>query len=480
MPGVIFQTEYDKDFNAKFNYISPKAKEFTGFTVEELMEDYTRHLSSIHPEDLPLFNKARENIYALKSFNVKYRYIDRVSSETKWVRVTAIPSRLSNGNIIVNGILLDISEIEKNYTDLEESNQRYEYISKASNEAIWEINFKADEIFFGGDYEKMFGISFPGNKSKMPATFHMIHPEDAERVINEQKSVIENKEKYWESQYRHIRPDGSHIYLNDKAFVIYDEKTNKPLKVIGTTQDITQIKLAEMEKEKIISDLLRRNKALEEFTYMVSHNIRAPLANIMGLTAMLEDENIDAESKSEISKMAKISSERLDEVIRDINEILNISRSLHEKKENVSLAAIVEDVKSIEKNNISGSGVKIDCNFEKAENIFAVKNHVLSIFQHLINNAIKFKSEISPHLKIISEIKENYIYLKFEDNGIGFDSDINKNKVFVLYNKFHPEKEGKGMGLFIVKKHVENLGGEITVESTVNKGTKFLIKIKKT
>ena len=101
-----------------------------------------------------------------------------------------------------------------------------------------------------------------------------------------------------------------------------------------------------------------------------------------------------------------------------------------------------------------------------------------SIFYNLITNSIKYKNPVLPLvLEIKSEMTENVIRLTFKDNGIGIDLEKSGDQLFKLYKRFHiGAAEGKGMGLFMVKTHVESIGGKISVNSEMNVGTVFLIE----
>lgn len=479
IPGVIFQTEYDKNSNTRFNYISEKAETYTGYTAKELMTDYNKHLNSIHKDDLKHFNDMRFDLSNMNSFSIKYRYINNKTQETKWVRVTVVSSRLSNGNIIRNGILLDISESENYYEQLEKSNQRYEYISRATNEAIWEMGVYDTVVKFGGSYKDIFGNEYE-DEIPYEEWKSLVHPDDINEIVKLADSVsYEQRGNHWEAEYRLMRKDGKVLNILEKAYMVYDKTGKIPIRTIGTMQNVTHIKKIQAEKEKMVLDLIKRNEALEQFTYMVSHNIRAPLANVMGLSLMLDDETLDTESKDEINKMIVTSSHRLDEVVKDINDILDSNKKFDEDRAEVVFESVLSEVKSIEGEGIQKAQIKVVSDFENAKSIFAVRSSIQSIFQNLISNSIKFKREKSAKIKILSEEDGEFIYLSFEDNGIGFDSVKNIEKIFGLYNRFHLEKEGKGIGLFMVKTQVESMGGEIFVESEINKGTKFLIKFRK-
>jgi len=614
MPGVIFQTEYDKDMKPRFNYISRKIEEFTGYTAEEMLEDYYRHISCIHKDDLSHFLQLREGITDQKIVTIKYRYINHKTGAIKSVRITLMPTKLASGHYIRNGILLDVTEVENYYNELEKSNQRYEYISKASNETIWDMDVRTSIVTLGGSYKEMYGTSFPDNQINAYEAEKFIHPDDfplmlenmaeavskrenfleqryrlckadgsiiyvyergyifyeggtnnpirilgtmqdvtklhlaeieREKIIAElEKSnqryeyvsraaietiwdldikknlitlggaykemygisfpdnvctpqqmsrfshpddldakvrsiyeVVDNHRHYWEFNYRVIRDDGSIIYVHDRGYVVYEGKV--PVRVVGTAQNVTALKLAELEREKIIADLVKKNRALEQFTYMVSHNLRAPVANIMGLSALISDESIDESTRTGMNSLVAESSAKLDDVIKDMNEILNIQKFSHEDKSETEFEKILNEVMSIEQRSIEKSNIKIISDFSKSKGLYTIKSYMQSIFHNLLTNSIKFKTSSGAFLKINSDEDNDFVYLRFEDNGIGIDMEKNAGKLFVLYNRFHLDKEGKGAGLFMVKSQIESLGGEITCESEVNKGTKFIIKFKK-
>jgi len=479
MQGFIFQTEYNELFVAKLNYASKNAFDYWGITVEEVMEDGTKLLDSIHFEDITdVMNKRLESVKNLTNMNIKFRYVNKQTGDIKWVRAVAVPTRLDNGHTLVNGTIIDITETENYYNKLEEATRRYEYLSKATHETIWEMDLASRDILLGGGYREMFGTEFPDNKIKFSQWESFVHPDDLKRVVNSMEEVISDTSKrYWESSYRVLREDEKMFDVFERAYIVYDEKNMVPLKIIGSTQDVTELKKIQEERDAMFADLLKRNSALEQFTYMVSHNLRAPIANILGISAILEENDLDEKSRLEMNQMIQQSSSRLDEVIRDMNDVLSIKKNRDEEKTEVEFDTILSEIKDMEKHAIEKSKIKIISDLRKPHSVVSVKSFLFSIFQNLITNSIKYKRELNPYMKISSSEDERYVYLKFEDNGLGIDLHKNKDKIFGLYNRFHLNREGKGMGLFMVKNQVEALNGDISIESEVNKGTKFLIKL---
>lgn len=239
--------------------------------------------------------------------------------------------------------------------------------------------------------------------------------------------------------------------------------------------DITKRKQEEMEQQKITHDLLQRNRDLEQFSYIVLHNIRAPLSNILGLNAALKIAGTKEEEQFLLEGIYQ-SAEILDNVIKDINYILQVNRTVFEEKEMVDLNAVYDDVEAGIEDLIKQKGAIIQKDFSATHKIFTVKAYLLNIFYNIIVNALKFsKPGVAPEIHIWSELQGNMLVLHFRDNGLGVDLEKYGSYMFGLYKRFHPHIQGKGMGLYIVRSQVQFLGGDITVSSVVGVGSEFII-----
>lgn len=234
----------------------------------------------------------------------------------------------------------------------------------------------------------------------------------------------------------------------------------------------------EIQRDKMALDLIKRNKELEQFSYIISHNIRGSVANLQGLFNIWDPEKRTEKEQSYIYQGLKQSIIKLDEVIKDINYILLVKNEINEEKQLVNFAALVKDVKLGIYTQLRKADAKIKCNFNEVENTHAVKSYMYSIFYNLIINSLIYcKDDTPPLIKISSKFTDDNIELIFEDNGIGIDLEKNGDKVFGLYKRFTEIKAGKGMGLFLVKTQVESMGGTIDLKSKINEGCEFRIKL---
>lgn len=236
------------------------------------------------------------------------------------------------------------------------------------------------------------------------------------------------------------------------------------------------IKHSEESLLKTSENLIKRNQALEQYTFIVSHNLRAPVATILGLSELLDDENNTREEIKEMLSGLHLSAKKLDAVIYDLNHILEMKQKVHELSETVSLEELVSDVKLIFSKLIEQGNIVFTCNFATAPRITTLKSYLVSILYNLVSNSIKYRR---PDIQLVIEIKSypegaNTVLL-YKDNAKGIDMEKNGHKLFGLYERFDLSVEGKGMGLYMIKTQVENLDGNIYVESEIDKGTEFKI-----
>lgn len=241
--------------------------------------------------------------------------------------------------------------------------------------------------------------------------------------------------------------------------------------------DITKRKNLEIESQKITQDLIQRNRDLEQFAYILSHNIRAPLANILGLNELLSAP-LSLKEKEDVLLAIKQSAELLDVVVRDISKILQVRKDIGELKEEVQFEEITKAIIDSIGNIIEDKHIQISFDFSKAKWCFSIKSYVVSVFQNLIVNAIKYSNpNVQPLLHIESKKDNDYILISFKDNGMGIDLQKYGDQIFGLYKRFHHQIDGKGMGLYMVKTQLQTIGGSITVNSTLGEGTEFIINI---
>ena len=253
---------------------------------------------------------------------------------------------------------------------------------------------------------------------------------------------------------------------------------DKTIGLCSSAINITSAKLAEIERARITEDLERRNNDLEQFSYIVSHNLRAPLANITGLARILKQADLPLRERAETEDFLFQSVIKLDEIIRDLNHILQVRQEIMGKKEKIVLQKLFNDILTGFHLVIERESIKVLTDFSEAAELFSIKSYLYSIFLNLMSNSIKFRQ---PNKSLIIDVKSwienDKLIFWFKDNGRGIDLSRKTNEIFGLYKRFHMDIEGKGMGLFMVKNQVKTLGGDIDVQSQPGAGTAFLIRL---
>ncbi|AFL85159.1 PAS domain S-box [Belliella baltica DSM 15883] len=252
------------------------------------------------------------------------------------------------------------------------------------------------------------------------------------------------------------------------------------IKIYGSFQDIHARKLAERQIEQHLQDLAKSNAELEQFAYVASHDLQEPLRMVTSFLALIEkryDPLLDEKGKTYIS-YAMDGAVRMRKIILDLLEFSRVGRT-KESKKSVDLNEIVQNVMKMQKQAIEESNTKIY--FKSLPQVNSYHLEMEQVFQNIIGNAIKYrKADLDPIIEIKAESLSNFWKISIKDNGIGIDKEYFE-KVFVLFQRLHSKEEysGTGIGLAIVKKIINSLGGEIWLESEIGVGSTFYITIPK-
>jgi PAS domain S-box-containing protein len=303
------------------------------------------------------------------------------------------------------------------------------------------------------------------------------HPDDSPFIAKLYDTVSRNPGVPVPSSARLRHKEGHYVWAEG---VTTNMLANKNVQgVVSNFRDVTERKEAESQQAQMTRDIVQRNKDLEQFAYIVSHNLRAPVANILGIANVLKYEGLQESEKAEALKGIFSATEKLDDVILDLNRILETKQEINDKKEEVDFQELVDNIALSINGMLIKNHTKIITDFKEVRRISTIRSFLQSIFYNLISNSIKYKQPgVDPVINISSFADTEGTKLVYSDNGVGIDLAKHGGKVFGLYKRFHPtQAEGKGIGLFMVKTQVESLGGEITVKSEVNKGTEFTIEL---
>jgi PAS domain S-box-containing protein len=245
---------------------------------------------------------------------------------------------------------------------------------------------------------------------------------------------------------------------------------------VAVKEDISARVQLENEKEKLIEELTASLKDLKQFTYITSHNLRAPITNLIGIIELLDMDLIEDKTTLLLLEGFKKSTLKLNETLQDLIQTLIIKEDTKSEKTLVNFDSIFEQVSNSIQNLLEEEKATIQIDFSKAPEAMLIKPYIESIFLNLITNSIKYSRRGIPALIQIHSYKEEAkLIIEFKDNGLGMDLEKIKDRLFGLYQKFHTNKDSKGIGLYLVKSHVKVMNGSIEAYSKPNEGTIFKI-----
>lgn len=365
---------------------------------------------------------------------------------------------------------LDTAERNQLEKEKIETAQRFTAIVQNGSDLIFILNENTMPTYVSPSVYSHLGYTPEFLYGKSAAEF--IHPKDFAKLILMAESFA--GQQVMEIPPIRIRhSNGSWRWIESTIDNLFDHPAVQGL--VLTAKDITERKKRETERDLMFKELTRSNNDLKQFSFITSHNLRAPLSNITGLLAVLDLDVMDAGNK-EILGMVEKAAGQLKETIDDITEIVVIKNTIDTPMSSIDVAKMFNRVNKNFLNTENDIAARILLDFAVSEIRFN-KTYLESIFINLISNAIKYrqagvtlKIEVSTHLN-----EEGKTVLVFRDNGIGIDLKRHKDRLFGMYQRFHSTIEGQGLGLFIVKSQIEALGGRIDAESELDKGTKFII-----
>lgn len=410
----------------------------------------------------------------------------------------------------------DISERKKAEQEARWASQRLALLLESIPQLTWTSSAEELSItFFNKRWYQYTGLT--QEQSLGLGWQQALHPDDLALVIARRTEGRREALPYWaENRYRH--KDGSYRWHLTQVVPIKDEH-NHLLLWVGTATDIHELKTLEQEIQRTSQELAAANEELssaseellasneelseanqavmesnqklaasnkqltkintdlDNFIYTASHDLKAPIANIEGLTIALVKKLTSTllldEEQNQILSLIAASVSRLKATIANLTQIAKVQKG-EEEVELVSIQEVIYEVEQDLTTLLAATPVQIDKSLEVDEFRFAKKN-LQSILYNLLSNAVKYASpERRPQIKIITQKQNEYLLIEVKDNGIGI-SENNLQKLFTMFKRFHTHVEGTGIGLYIVKRIVENAGGKIEVDSKINVGTAFTI-----
>jgi PAS domain S-box-containing protein len=358
--------------------------------------------------------------------------------------------------------------------------QRLQYVVRATNDAIWEVDLATGQVWCGGQFYSIFGYQ-PGEVKLTTAWWSsQIHAEDRDRVLASVKSAIEGGESLWSSEYRRRRGDGSYAYVYDRGYVVRDG-AGKALRLTGAMMDLSDRKRNEKELEAAKETAEAANRSKSEFLAIMSHEIRTPMNGIIGMTDLALDTLLSPEQREYLT-IVKESSNALLTLLNDILDFSKIEAgklSLDPTEFNLrDLLATTVRLLAVRARQ-KGLEIAWRATPRVPERVIGDAGRLRQVIVNLLGNAVKFTEQGEVVLGVDVESEEDQstlLHFTLRDTGIGIAPEQQKGifEAFTQADSSMPRKYGgTGLGLTISSRLVQMMAGKIWVESALGEGSTF-------
>ena len=406
-----------------------------------------------------------------------------LDSQEIFVQTVKTPVKDNEGNVTgVLGIFWDISERKKTEERLQEAESRLRQALLASNVGTWKWDIISNQDTRDAAFNNMLGLEQKDTTHPVEDFVGHIHPEDRGSVEAEIQRSIKEHDVY-KVEFRIVRPNGEIRWLSDRGETSYDN-AGKVSFMTGAVVDITERKKADKALEKLNKDLElavlnlgRSNKELQDFAYVVSHDLKAPLRGIKTLASWMSTDYADKLDQNGKEQMRLLVS-RVDRMHNLIDGVLQYSRvgRVKENKVQINLNEFISEVIDMvaPPENIS---IMVENELPVVE---CERTRMTQVFQNLLSNAVKYMDKPQGQVRIGCIEEDGFWKFSVADNGPGIEEKYFE-KIFQMFQTLAPrdDVESTGVGLTVAKKIVELYGGKIWVESKVGQGSTFIFTLPK-
>ncbi len=467
-------------------YVSPAYEEIWGRPIAGAKRWPQSFAEAVHPEDRERFHQVLARQKVGQSTEIEYRIV-RPDGTVYWVLDRAYPIRDQNGkNYRIAGFAENFTDRKQAQQALELSEERYRTLTEAAHESIFIVGLNGQFEYVNSYTSRYFDCEPADMVGGRPEDY--FPPEAAGQLSDAIEQVRQSTQpSYVEYQ---VPLSGEMIWLGSQLVPLRDAR-GQVHGVLGVARDISEqregqeaIRKLNVELEARVAartaQLAAKNKELETFTYSVSHDLKAPLRGIDGYSRILLIEyldKLDADGQHYLKSIRR-STQQMNDLITDLLAYYRIEKG-NLTMEPLNPTGLVEAVLNERQQDIEARRVQIRVDLPCGR-VFAEREGLILALRNLLDNALKFTShQPLPHIEFAGEKRgDNGCLLWVRDNGSGFDMAY-QDKVFEIFHRLNRAEDypGTGIGLALVRKAMERIGGRVWAESWPGQGATFYLEI---
>ena len=448
---------------------------------------FDEYIAMIHPDDREVMvNCTRASLESGEPFSVSHRITRESDGEERILHCEGeVVTDEAGAPVAMIGTALDVTELKRAEANLRERERLFRLLAENMSDAVLLQSPTGEVLYASPSTHRVLGIDADELTGKN--LFDILHPVDEKRLrAGAHQSMLEGTQ-YTQTLVRARRRSGEFVWLElaSKPILRDDGEVEH---ILSSARDVTERVEVEEQASRYRSELEKRNRELQDFAYVASHDLQEPLRKIRAFSDLLEEDygdRLDDEALAYIDRVQD-AAVRMSRLITDLLQFSRITTK-GEPFSEVDLSAIVEGVISDLEIAISESNAQVVVG--ELATIEADPMQMRQLFQNLIGNALKFKQDdVSPVVHVSATVERNpdarpsaaseICRITVADNGIGFDTQY-LDRIFSPFQRLHTrrEYEGTGMGLAICRRIVERHNGTISADSVPGEGSTFIIEL---
>lgn len=461
---------------------SSRVKDILGFNPNNIVEETNEWTNSIHPNDKPKIDGILKNVQAGKTYELEYRICD-IHKNLHWFHDRIFNVYEKNGDLILEGIISDITENKRIDKEIKESEEKFRTITNAAQDAIILIDDKENVVFWNKAAEVIF--QFTEAEVKGENLHLLITPVRyrEKQIIAFEKFVKTGKGNAINNilELFAVRKDGVEIPVELSLSAL---KLNDKWHSVGVIRDISIRKRNEQKIQDKNKELYQLNATKDKFFSIIAHDLRGPISNLAAFSELLA-QNFEQYNKERLSYIIHLMNTSSKQTLSLLENLLIWSQSQRNKIifnpqsyrcndliteviQEMEHLVLMKNLKLIATDKIQDYRIQVD------------KNMFKTIFRNLISNAIKYTKEGGEISIGCGKVIDNYMEIFVKDTGVGI-SENNLEKLFKIDENITTagtnQETGSGLGLLLCKEFTDKHNGKIWIESKINAGSTFWLTL---